>query len=426
MQQLDYKIKSNESKIDSSYLIVGIDIAKQKQYARMTDFNGNELGKKIIFTRDIFGLNQLLIQINTLKLKYNKTSVLVAMEPTGIYWKNIYYGLRNLDNEIETVLVDVKDVITVRKLFYETVKTDTVDSIAIAKTAILKGYKQRLELSEKEQNIKDIVSYREKLVKDSVSIKNMVISILDEVFPEYNKFYNNYFCKSSLILLDTIFCPKDISNIDLEKLYTEIKHKSKTCLSKKKLIQLKELANASVGIKASEGKKMQFKFNIEILKVILSEIDNIEERIAELLSEHEMVKKMMELDGMNLVSAANIISEIGDFNKFKDYKQLISYCGFNLRISESGANKGKTIISKRGNSRLRAYLFRVMLPIIKHNKEFSELHNYYKTRNKNPLKPMQSIVALICKLIRILWGMAKRNTRYNPQLAFRETFVAVA
>jgi len=426
MQQFNYKDKLDKSKLDSSYLIVGIDIAKQKQYARITDFNGNELGEKIIFTRDIFGLNQLLMQIKTIKIKYKKTSVLVAMEPTGIYWKNIYYGLRNLDGEIETVLVDVKDVINVRKLFYETVKTDTVDSIAIAKTAILKGYKQRLELSEKEQNIKDIVSFREKLIKDSVAIKNVVIGILDEVFPEYCKFYSNYFCKSSLILLDTIFCPKDISDIDLDHLYTEIKHKSKTCLSKKKLIQLKELANASIGIEASEGKKIQFKFNIGILKSILVEIDSTEKRISELLSEHEMVKKMMEIDGMNIVSAANIISEIGSFSKFNDYKRLISYCGFNLRISESGARKGKTIISKVGNSRLRSYLFRVILPMIKHNKEFSELHNYYKTRNNNPLKPMQSIVALICKLLRILWGMAKRNTSYNPQLAFKETFVAAA
>lgn len=426
MQQLNYKEKSDESKLDSSYLIVGIDIAKQKQYARITDFNGNELGKKIIFNRDIFGLNQLLMQINTLKIKYKKTSVLVAMEPTGIYWKNIYYGIRKLDNEIETVLVDVKDVINVRKLFYETVKTDTVDSIAIAKTAILKGYKQRLELSEKEQNIKDIVSFREKLIKDSVAIKNVITGILDEIFPEYSKFYSNYFCKSSLILLNTIFCPKDISNIDIEELYKDIKSKSKTCLSKNKLMELKELANASIGIEASEGKKRQFEFNIGILKAILSEIDNTEERISELLSEHEMVKKMMEIDGMNIVSAANIISEIGGFDKFNDYKQLISYCGFNLRIAESGAHKGRTVISKRGNSRLRAYLFRVILPMIKHNKEFSELHNHYKTKNNNPLKPMQSIVALICKLLRILWGMAKTNTSYNPQLTFKETFVAVA
>jgi transposase len=135
---------------------------------------------------------------------------------------------------------------------------------------------------------------------------------------------------------------------------------------------------------------------------------------------------MIEIEGMNITSAANILSEIGGFDKFNSYKQLISYCGFNLRLSESGDKSGKTLISKRGNSRIRSYLFRVILPIVKHNKEFRELHNYYKTRKENPLKPMQSIVAIICKLLRILWGICKNNTNYNPQIAFKNTFAVAA
>lgn len=426
MQQVNYNCENGKSKLNSSYLIVGIDVAKNKQYARMTDINSNELGKKIIFTRDTLGLNQLLIYINSMKIKYNKTSVLVAMEPTGIYWKSIYYGLKNLDSTIQTVLVDVKDVIGVRKLFYGDLKTDNIDSISIAKTAVLKGYKKRLELTEKEQNIKDMVLFREKLTKDSIAIKNLLTSILDEGFPEYKKFYSNYFCKSSLILLDTVFCPEDIKKINLDKLYTIIKQKSKTCLSKNKLITLKELAEDSIGINLSEGKKMQFKFNIEILNRLLSQINEIEKMIADLFREHELIKKMIEIEGVNITSAANILSEIGSFEKFNSYKQLISYCGFNLRLSESGDKSGKTLISKRGNSRIRAYLFRVILPIVKHNKEFRELHNYYKTRKENPLKPMQSIVAIICKLLRILWGICKNNTSYNPQITFKNTFVVAA
>ncbi|NEU03820.1 IS110 family transposase, partial [Clostridium senegalense] len=58
--------KMRKSKIDNSYLIVGIDIGKINQYARITDSEGNEIGKKIVFQRDIFGLNQLIMRINTL------------------------------------------------------------------------------------------------------------------------------------------------------------------------------------------------------------------------------------------------------------------------------------------------------------------------------------------------------------------------
>lgn len=126
---------------------------------------------------------------------------------------------------------------------------------------------------------------------------------------------------------------------------------------------------------------------------MLKEIDDIEKEIAELTKTNEMITFMTEISGIGTVSAANILAEIGDFNKFENAKQLISYCDFNLKVNESGMHKGKTTISKKGNSsnsRLRAYLFRVMLPIIKNNKEFKELHNHYKIRNENPLKPMQS------------------------------------
>lgn len=418
--------KNEKSKIDNSYLIVGIDIGKINQYARITDSEGTELGKKIIFQRDIFGLNQLLIRINTLKLQYKKDKVLVAMEPTGIYWKNVYEGLKNLDSSIECVLVDVKDVINVRKLFFGTVKSDIVDSLAIAKTATLKGFKKRLELNEREQNIKDLNTAREDLISKTVSIKNILTNILDEIFPEYNKLFKDYFKKSSLIFLDTIFCPEDIVNADLKALYYEIKVKSRTCVGLAKLQQVKAVARESIGIKPTAGKKFQFKTNLQLLQSLLRSLEEIDNEIYELMIEDDMAVRMMDIKGISAISTANLLSQIGSFDKFNDPKQLISYCGLNLRVNESGKHKGKTTISKKGNSIIRAYLFRVMLPLIKNNDEFKKLHNHFKTRKENPLKPMQSMMALCCKLLRILFGMAKNNKAYIPEVAFQGNYAKVA
>lgn len=418
--------KTTKSKIDNSYLIVGIDIGKKNQFARMTDFEGNELGKKVVFERNIFGLNQLMIAINSLKIKYQKTKVLVAMEPTGIYWKNIYNELKELDDSIECVLVDVKDVINVRKLFFGTVKSDTVDSLAIAKTATLKGFKKRLEMDKREQNLKDLNTAREDLVAKSVSIKNILTNILDEVFPEYKECFSDYFKKSSMILLDSVFCPQDILEIDLQDLYNQIKLKSKKAISMKKLQQVQAVAANSIGIEPSHGKRIMFTENFEILKRVLYSIEKIDKEIYEIIKEDDMAVKMMDIKGISAISTANLLSQIGSFNKFSTYKQLISYCGLNLRVNESGQHKGKTVISKKGNSMIRSYLFRVMLPLIKNNPEFNRLHNHFKTRKENPLKPMQSLIALCCKLLRILFGMAKNNQAYRPDIAFASNYADVA
>ena len=58
--------------------------------------------------------------------------------------------------------------------------------------------------------------------------------------------------------------------------------------------------------------------------------------------------------------------------------------GLTLRENSSGQHKGQKRISKRGRRKLRALLFRVMMPMIRHNEAFRKLHQYY-------IQPVRSI-----------------------------------
>lgn len=53
-------------------------------------------------------------------------------------------------------------------------------------------------------------------------------------------------------------------------------------------------------------------------------------------------------------------------------------------------------------------------PLIAKNAEFQSLHRYYTQRRENPLKKVQSMVALCCKLIRIMFVLWKRKVPYDP------------
>ena len=50
-----------------------------------------------------------------------------------------------------------------------------------------------------------------------------------------------------------------------------------------------------------------------------------------------------------------------------------------------------------------------------HADEFKELHSYYTTRADNPLKKMQSLIAIACKLLRIIYTILKKGTVYDPE-----------
>lgn len=50
-----------------------------------------------------------------------------------------------------------------------------------------------------------------------------------------------------------------------------------------------------------------------------------------------------------------------------------------------------------------------------HAEEFKELHVYYTTRPDNPLKKMQSLIVIACKLLRIICTILKKDTVYDPK-----------
>ena len=80
----------------------------------------------------------------------------------------------------------------------------------------------------------------------------------------------------------------------------------------------------------------------------------------------------------------------------------------------SGKHEGKTIISKRGRRRLRYHIYQAALVLIAQNEEFREVYEYYLTREVNPLKKMQALMAVACKFLRVLYAIVTKGTAYAP------------
>jgi len=90
--------------ITSDTLIVGVDIAKNIQWAQFINFRGIEVFKHICFENNYSGFNSIMEKIEEIKSKNNFLSVIVGMEPTGHYWKTFATFLHN--NGIKVVQVN--------------------------------------------------------------------------------------------------------------------------------------------------------------------------------------------------------------------------------------------------------------------------------------------------------------------------------
>ena len=104
---------------------------------------------------------------------------------------------------------------------------------------------------------------------------------------------------------------------------------------------------------------------------------------------------------------------MGDLRRFKDPKQLQKYAGLALVENSSGKHKGQTTISRRGRKRLRYLLFEASMSLVSQNPEFKEIHQYYTTRTNNPLKKMQSVIAVACKALRIFYTILTKGVTYD-------------
>lgn len=168
------------------------------------------------------------------------------------------------------------------------------------------------------------------------------------------------------------------------------------------------------------GAKFQLKMYIEEAEMIEKQIKLTEKELEKQLKETGFFESLLSIQGIGIVSAAMLVGEIGDINRFDSYEQIRRYAGLNLVENSSGNHKGKTTISKRGRSLLGSILYRMAFTMVNKNKEIKELYKYLITRKENQLKKKQAMVAVIGKILQIIYAIVTKNEEYRATRVFTE------
>ena len=133
----------------------------------------------------------------------------------------------------------------------------------------------------------------------------------------------------------------------------------------------------------------------------------------EKLSEIPHIDKLLEIKGVGLKTVSGFVAEVGDITRFDNPKQLQKLAGYAIVECSSGKHKGESHISYRGRKRLRYVLYEAAISLIARNEEFKEVHRYYRTRKEKPLKKMQSVIAVACKVLRIFYTILTKGVTYD-------------
>lgn len=151
------------------------------------------------------------------------------------------------------------------------------------------------------------------------------------------------------------------------------------------------------------------------LKLIDLQIASIEEEMRSLIAKDHALESKIEylesIPGVSFITAASIVGETLGFESITNGKQLASYAGYDVVLRESGNFKGKTKISKKGNSHIRAALHMPSLTCVRCNPTLKVFYNRLKP---NKAKPLVALIAVQRKLLILMFTLWKNQVYYDP------------
>ena len=402
------------SRISETTLVIGADIAKHQHVARAFNYRGIEFGRRCLFQNDENGLLNLLAWTEAIKQEHGFTDVLLGVEPTGHYWFPLFHFLKQ--RGIEVVLVNPHHVRKSKELDDNLpTKNDIKDAKVVAKLVLDGRYTQPKLPEGVYADLRVLMNQRDRLCGDLHRVKGRIHNWLDRFFPEYRQVFKDWEGKASLVTLKQFPLPQDIVAAGEAAIVATWKqHDVKRAVGAKRAELLCRKARKSIGLtEGAAAARYELAMYLEQYDMLCSQIEQLMELVAKLVEQIPGAAHMMSIPCIGLITVAGFLAEVGDLSSYDHSRQIVRHAGLSLRENSSGLHKGKTTISKRGRYRLRALLFRAALTMVARNPEFRALHLYFTTRQDNPLKKKQSIIAICNKLIRVLFELGRKQKNYD-------------
>ena len=412
---MNYTQNQKISQVTETTLIVGVDIGSETNFARAFNWRGQEVSKKVFrFSNSLEGFQSFLAYLNTHMTIASAQQAIVGCEPTGHYWFNLARYLE--ENNIKLALVNPYHVKQIKELDDNSPKkTDLKDPKTIAKLVVDGRYSYPYLPEGIYADLREAISSRERIVKELNAITNRIKRWLKIYFPEYLVVYKNFSAESGLTVLESAPLPQDIIQLGPEGVNQLWRDKKLRAVGMKRALTLVEAAHNSIGLPGGSCARMELQLLLEDFRTKQIQLEKITEVLEVETLSVPYADKLLVIKGVGLITVAGFLAEVGDIRRFDSPKQIQKLAGLEVKENSSGKHHGRSSISKRGRKRLRKILFQVMLPMIQNNSEFGEIYQYFTTRQKNPLKGKQAIVAAGCKLIRVFYAVLKHGVDYDPQ-----------
>lgn len=387
--------------------IVGIDIGKNHHEASIVSPEGKQIGRSLRFATTHKGADSLMSFIFK---NIGNSPCVFGMEATGHYWYPIYSFLKAKGYTIYVINPIQSD--SLRKMYIRQTKNDSIDSFLIAEVI---RFGQFWTTSMADENIlamRQLCRYRDSVISSRTEIKLRIGTIMEQIFPEYEKQFSSLWVSTSMGILEKYLTPENIENTPIDELFEIIKDKSHNRLTKAKAISIKEAAADTFGIKiAQDAFSFQLKQLIDRMNFLDKQIEALDIEIMKYYEQFDCY--LHTIPGIGIIGAATILAEIGDISRFKNSSALVAFAGIDPTVRQSGEfNSTHNHMSKRGSPYLRHAIFLAATTCSFHN---SPLNAYYKKKRDQGKHHLTASGAVARKLTTIIYAVLRDSKPYEPK-----------
>ena len=387
--------------------IVGIDIGKNHHEASIVSPEGKQIGRSLRFATTHKGADSLMSFIFK---NIGNSPCVFGMEATGHYWYPIYSFLKAKGYTICVINPIQSD--SLRKMYIRQTKNDSIDSFLIAEVIRFGQFGTTSMADENILAMRQLCRYRDSVISSRTEIKLRIGTIMEQIFPEYEKQFSSLWVSTSMGILEKYLTPENIENAPIDELFEIIKDKSHNRLTKAKAISIKEAAADTFGIKiAQDAFSFQLKQLIDRMNFLDKQIEALDCQILEYYEKFDCY--LHTIPGIGMIAAATILAEIGDINRFKSSSALVAFAGIDPTVRQSGEfSSTHNHMSKRGSPYLRHAIFLVATTCSFHN---SPLNAYYKKKREQGKHHLTATGAVARKLTTVIYAVLRDGKPYEPK-----------
>ncbi len=337
-----------------------------------------------------------------------ESCIFAGVESTGGYENNWFNSLLKFQASlnIQTARLNPLGVNANSKADLKRNTTDKISARNVAEYLIAHPEKVVYEHEDYYASSRKQWSFVKMLTKQSTQLLNQLEMLIYTANPELVHYCKDGIPGWGLTLLEKYPTADRLSKAKIKSV-AKIPY-----VTEQRAAQLIENAKNSVAAKADMVTEQLIKATVRQIRQIKKTIKD-QTKIMNSQCDLPEVELLKTFNGISDYSAIGLILEIQSVERFCSVKKIASFFGLHPVLKESGDGSIKPRMSKQGRKEARHILFMVALAAIGHN---PLIRRIYKERLEKGMKKMAAIGYCMHKILRIIYGMLKNKTAFDPAI----------